>query len=72
MMVLKKPFFSCTGEDSTLHIHGSGLAGDRALSRYDSCVSQKMVLKSQYMSDTVENSVCSLLSCPGDKLVELM
>ena len=35
-MVLKGAFIGDTGEDSALHIHCSGLLGDRAESWYDS------------------------------------
>ena len=41
---------------SALHIHCSGLLGDRALSQYD-IFSSKMVLKRPFLSDPGEASV---------------
>ena len=59
-MVLKRLFIGDTGDDSTLHIHHTGLYGDIALNLYDS-VTQKMVLIGLLISDTgTDCFACSL------------
>ena len=53
-MVLKRPFISDTEDDSALHIHYSGLQGDRALPSKDS-FTQKMVLTRLFIDHTEED-----------------
>ena len=50
-MVLKRPFFGATMEESILHIYYSGLPGDRASRQYEG-FTEKMVLKRPLLSDT--------------------
>ena len=46
-MVLKRPFVSYLEEDTDLHVHCSGLQGDRTLSGYGN-LSEKLVSKSHW------------------------
>ena len=57
-MVLKRPFISDMGK-TLLHLHCSGLPGDRGWSQYNSFI-WKMVLERPFISDTGKASADSL------------
>ena len=69
-MILARPFIGDTMEWKPLHVHCSGLLGDRTLCQYAKC-SQRMVLKWSFVRDNGKAFTHSLFSSLGRLNFEL-